>query len=254
MYTIQPKRGTFPAAGCNVWQDPTGRPARTPMTALTAEDADLVSRLRRGDAAAARELYQRHGSALLRFGLAMSNCRQTAEDIVHDTFIEILKHPVRFDPTRGSVIAYLFGIARHRMSRVARVALRGTEVRTDDPGEEAFDPALSGPESALVDTAQDVGEEIDRVRDIERVRTAVFDLPRVHREVIVLCDLEELSYATAAEILGCPIGTVRSRLSRARALLATRLEPLDPPEDEEAPAELGVDEVALSLSCRGSLT
>jgi RNA polymerase sigma-70 factor (ECF subfamily) len=224
------------------------------MTALTAEDADLVSRLRRGDAAAARELYQRHGSALLRFGLAMSNCRQTAEDIVHDTFIEILKHPVRFDPTRGPVIAYLFGIARHRMSRVARASLRGTEVRTDDPAEEAFDPATGAPASALLDGVPDAGEEIDRARDIERVRTAVFDLPHVHREVIVLCDLEELSYATAAEILGCPIGTVRSRLSRARALLATRLEPLDPPEEDETPTELGVDEVALSLSCRGSLT
>jgi len=224
------------------------------MTALTAEDADLVTRLRRGDATAARELYQRHGTALLRFGLAMSNCRQTAEDIVHDTFIEILKHPVRFDPTRGSVIAYLFGIARHRMSRVARVSFRGTEVRTDDPAEEGFDPAFSGPDSARLAAAPDAGDEIDRVRDIERVRSAVFDLPRVHREVIVLCDLEELSYATAAEILGCPIGTVRSRLNRARALLATRLEPLDPPEEDATPTGLGVDEAALSLSCRGSLT
>jgi RNA polymerase sigma-70 factor (ECF subfamily) len=224
------------------------------MIALTAEDADLVSRLRRGDAAAARELYQRHGGALLRFGLAMSNSRQTAEDIVHDTFVEILRHPVRFDPTRGSVIAYLFGIARHRMSRVARVSLRGTEVRTDDLGEEAFDPAVSGPDSTRFDQAQDAGDEIDRARDIDRVRAAVFDLPRVHREVIVLCDLEELSYATAAEILGCPIGTVRSRLSRARGLLAARLEPLDPPEEDETPTELGVDETALSLSCRGSLT
>jgi RNA polymerase sigma-70 factor, ECF subfamily len=227
------------------------------MTALTAEDAALVSRLHRGDAAAARELYQRHGAALLRFGLAMSNCRQTAEDIVHDTFVEILKHPVRFDPTRGSVIAYLFGIARHRMSRVARVSLRGTEVRIDDPGEEGFDPGSTALDSTLVDGTQDAGDEIDRARDIERVRSAVFDLPRAHREVIVLCDLEELSYATAAEILGCPIGTVRSRLSRARALLATRLGPLDPPEEpeeDETPTELGVDEVALSLSCRGSLT
>ena len=114
------------------------------MTALTAEDADLVTRLHRGDAAAARELYQRHGAALLRFGLAMSNCRQTAEDIVHDTFVEILKHPVRFDPTRGSVVAYLFGIARHRMSRVARVSLRDADVRGNDAGaEEAFEAAAS---------------------------------------------------------------------------------------------------------------
>jgi RNA polymerase sigma-70 factor (ECF subfamily) len=230
------------------------------MTALTAEDADLVSRLRRGDAAAARELYQRHGTALLRFGLAMSNCRQTAEDIVHDTFVEILKHPVRFDPTRGSVIAYLFGIARHRMSRVARVSLRDAGVRVHEPGkaEEGFDAGTGLPEVALQDESEDAGTKVDRFRDIERVRAAVLELPRAHREVVVLCDLEELSYATAAEILGCPIGTVRSRLSRARALLAARLEPLDPPDDEEAPSEtpseLGVDEVALSLSCRGSLT
>jgi RNA polymerase sigma-70 factor, ECF subfamily len=232
------------------------------MTALTAEDADLVSRLRRGDAAAARELYQRHGTALLRFGLAMSNCRQTAEDIVHDTFVEILKHPVRFDPTRGSVIAYLFGIARHRMSRVARVSLRDADVRVHESGtaEEGFDAATGLLEATLQDESEDAGTEIDRFRDIERVRAAVFELPRAHREVVVLCDLEELSYATAAEILGCPIGTVRSRLSRARALLAARLEPLDPPDDDEAPSEseapseLGVDEVALSLSCRGSLT
>jgi RNA polymerase sigma-70 factor (ECF subfamily) len=231
------------------------------MTALTAEDADLVSRLRRGDAAAARELYQRHGAALLRFGLAMCNSHQTAEDIVHDTFVEILRAPVRFDPSRGSVIGYLFGIARHRMGRVTRVSMRDAGQRLSDPtaGDDGFDIVTGLPESAAHEGANDAGDEIDRANDIERVRAAVFDLPRVHREVVVLCDLEELSYATAAEILSCPIGTVRSRLSRARALLATRLEPLDPPEDDEAPdpassEELGVDESALSLSCRGSLT
>jgi RNA polymerase sigma-70 factor (ECF subfamily) len=231
------------------------------MTALTAEDADLVSRLRRGDAAAARELYQRHGAALLRFGLAMCNSRPTAEDIVHDTFVEVLKSPMRFDPSRGSVIGYLFGIARHRMSRITRVSLRDAGLRLSDSAapDEGFDPVTGLPESAAHEGAHDAGDEIDRANDIERVRAAVFDLPRVHREVVVLCDLEELSYATAAEILGCPIGTVRSRLSRARALLATRLERPDPPEDDETPDtasrdELGVDDSALSLSCRGSLT
>lgn len=222
------------------------------MTALTAEDAELVARLRRGDASAARELYQRHGAALLRFGMAMSNSRQTAEDIVHDTFIEILKHPIRFDPSRGSVVAYLFGIARHRMSRIARISMR-------DSGKPL---ELSEHELVDLDDLTDAGDELDRVRDIERVRSAVFDLPRAHREVVALCDLEELPYATAAAILGCPIGTVRSRLSRARALLATRLAPteLASEDEEEEPAvsrpgeELGVDEAALSLSCRGSLT
>jgi RNA polymerase sigma-70 factor (ECF subfamily) len=231
------------------------------MTALTAEDADLVARLRRGDAAAARELYQRHGAALLRFGLAMSNCRQTAEDIVHDTFVEILRHPVRFDPSRGSVIGYLFGIARHRMSRVARVSMRNAGVPLSTITEDSFDSDTGLTEENLPDSLQDAGDSLDRANDIERVRAAVLELPRVHREVIALCDLEELSYATAASVLDCPIGTVRSRLSRARALLATRLQPPEPaaedddePEDDMAGEELGVDESALALSCRGSLT
>jgi len=234
------------------------------MTALTAEDAELVARLRRGDAAAARELYQRHGAALLRFGLAMSNCRQTAEDVVHDTFVEVLRHPTRFDPTRGSVIGYLFGIARHRMSRITRVTARDVGTPLAAPGEESLDADAALSDAFLASTVQDSAEEIDRVRDIERVRAAVFELPRVHREVIALCDLEELSYATVASILGCPIGTVRSRLSRARALLASRLKPVEAAIDEDEPEEtshadlageeLGVDEAALSLSCRGSLT
>lgn len=236
------------------------------MTALTADDAQLIARLRHGDAAAAHELYERHGAALLRFGMAMSNCRQTAEDIVHDTFVELLRHPTRFDPARGPVLAFLFGIARHRMARIARISVRDAEgyaelpETTDDESPREASQATSG---ALV--TEDTAEALDRLQNIERVRAAVSDLPRVHREVIALCDLEELPYATVATILGCPIGTVRSRLSRARALLATRLDlPEDPEDDEEhvapqdaaAPsaAPLDVDAAALTLSVRGSAT
>jgi RNA polymerase sigma-70 factor (ECF subfamily) len=239
------------------------------MPALTADDAQLVARLRHGDAGAARELYERHGAALLRFGMAMSNCRQTAEDIVHDTFVELLRHPSRFDPARGPVLAFLFGIARHRMARIARVALRDAVDGPADPPELLDDDSageLSGPgpvANALA--ADDTADALDRLQSIERVRAAVFDLPRVHREVIALCDLEELPYATVATILGCPIGTVRSRLSRARALLATRLDLPDESEDDderhalpasaaEPAAAIDVDAPALTLSVRGSAT
>ena len=229
------------------------------MTVLNADDAQLVARLRHGDAGAARELYERHGSALLRFGMAMSNSRQTAEDVVHDTFVELLKHPSRFVATRGPVIAFLFGIARHRMARIARVTSQSD--LHDDEGN-------PGSNLEADELADDTADTLDRMRNIERVRAAVFDLPRVHREVIALCDLEELPYATVATILACPIGTVRSRLSRGRALLATRLDLPDEPEDEERRAlpaadadpasdlasDLGVDDSALSLSVRGSVT
>jgi RNA polymerase sigma-70 factor (ECF subfamily) len=238
------------------------------MPALTADDAQLVARLRHGDVGAARELYERHGAALLRFGVAMSNCRQTAEDVVHDTFVELLRHPSRFDPTRGPVLAFLFGIARHRMARITRVAFRDADSTSDLP--ELLDDEgaseLSGPSPVTTALAvDDTADALDRLQSIERVRAAVFDLPRVHREVIALCDLEELPYATVATILGCPLGTVRSRLSRARALLATRLDLPDESEDDEerravpAPAAepasaIDVDASALTLSVRGSAT
>jgi RNA polymerase sigma-70 factor (ECF subfamily) len=249
------------------------------MTALTAEDARLVARLKRGDVAAARELYERHGSALLRFGMAMSNCRQTAEDLVHDTFLELLRQPSRFDPTRGSVQGYLFGIARHRLSRLARASLREADAGGSGPlgienagavgrdGDSWAPVEGSGPVgrdgasgASLVHAAdEDTGEALDRARNVELVRAAVFDLPRVHREVIALCDLEELPYASVASILGCPIGTVRSRLSRARALLATRLDVPDEPEDDErrdtsSGDALDMEAASLGLSCRGTLT
>jgi RNA polymerase sigma-70 factor (ECF subfamily) len=204
------------------------------MTALTAEDAELLTRLRRGDAAAARELYQRHGAALLRFGLAMSNCRQTAEDIVHDTFVEILRHPVRFDPARGSVIAYLFGIARHRMSRIARISMRDAGAPLVAQEDLLVDPDTGLLDEGAVDAFEDAGDEIDRERDIERVRTAVFDLPRVHREVIALCDLEELPYATVASILDCPVGTVKTHILRAKQKLKASLAAWAPDTDEAA--------------------
>ncbi|HVY82951.1 MAG TPA: RNA polymerase sigma factor [Steroidobacteraceae bacterium] len=244
--------GTFAAARGNTEHELS--PGTPPsMSALTADDAQLVARLRHGDAGAARELYERHGAALLRFGMAMSNSRQTAEDLVHDTFVELLRHPSRFDPARGPVLAFLLGIARHRLARIARATLRDAEVAPESPAPTDDDAAeaLTGqsPVTAAL-AAEDTADTLDRLQRIERVRAAVSDLPRVHREVIALCDLEELPYATVATILGCPIGTVRSRLSRARALLATRLEVSDESEDDEARRSVP----ALSLSVRGSAT
>ncbi len=236
------------------------------MTALTADDANLVARLRHGDATAARELYERHGSALLRFGMTMSNSRQTAEDVVHDTFVELLRHPSRFDPARGPVIAFLLGIARHRLARIVRASMRDVDVNGEAEGTEDDNRTDIVPEPLLTSVAvEDTADTLDRIQSIERVRAAVFDLPRIHREVIALCDLEELPYATVATILGCPIGTVRSRLSRARALLATRLDAADDAEDDDERAALpepgqadeapmDVSTPALTLSARGSVT
>lgn len=179
------------------------------------EDAEYVAQLVAGDGGALRPLYERHGRALLRFSAAMCRSRQSAEDMVHDTFVELMREPANFDPAQGSVFAYLCGVLRHRISHHFRQQKRW--VALDDDGEAP----------AQVHDAPGPAEEIARNELTAAFRRAMLELPLPHREVIALCDLEELPYTTVASILDCPVGTVRSRLHRARALLTIRLVSLE---------------------------
>jgi RNA polymerase sigma factor (sigma-70 family) len=177
------------------------------MIDRASDDDALVAALRRGDAAAARIVYERHGAAVHRFARAMTRTRSLAEDIVHDTFVQFLARPDRFDSERGPLIAWLLGIARIRLRRVQAASAAS---------DAADAPTVEEVGASLEDTAA-------HAEVIDRVRSAILALPLRHREVITLCDLQELPYAIVADVLDCPVGTVRSRLHRARALLAIRL-------------------------------
>jgi RNA polymerase sigma factor (sigma-70 family) len=178
------------------------------MTDGASDDDGLVAAVRLGDAGAARVVYQRHGAAVLRFARAMTRTRALAEDIVHDTFVQFLARPDRYDSERGPLVAYLLGIARMRVRR---------ELQSTPASSGAADaPALEEAGASLEDAAA-------QAEVIDRVRSAILALPLRHREVITLCDLQELPYTIVADVLDCPVGTVRSRLHRARALLAIRL-------------------------------
>lgn len=206
------------------------------MTDCEADDLRLVQELCQGEPAAARLLYQRHGAALLRFGLAMTRSRHTAEDMVHDTFVEFLRAPHAFNPARGSVAAFLYGIARHQVSRSVRRADHAL------PGDDPLQALAAAPDGLI-----GVDEQIDIERRVDRVRRAVLDLPLAHREVVALCDLAELPYATVAAILDCPIGTVRSRLHRARSMLAACLDPI-------RETAVAVESSDVQFACRGPST
>ena len=121
-----------------------------------------------------------------------------------------------FDSARGSVSAFLMGVARNHVLR--RLRRERFYVAIED---EPSDPTLTKT-SQTSDTPLD---DLSRTEMIESVRKSVLALPERYREVVVLCDLQEMSYAEAAEILGCAVGTVRSRLHRARALLIEKLRP-----------------------------
>lgn len=171
-------------------------------------DEQLAAAVHHGDVTAARLIYERYGPAVLRFARAMTRTRASAEDVVHDTIVQFLSRPNGYDSARGPLIAYLLGIARIRIRRLLR----------DTPA--ASETASRSAEPASADSLED---EASRRELVDRVRAAVLALPLQHREVITLCDLQELPYAVVAEVLDCPLGTIRSRLHRARVLLAIRL-------------------------------
>jgi RNA polymerase sigma-70 factor (ECF subfamily) len=181
-------------------------------------DDVLLRRAARGDEEAFTFLYRRHQAALHRFSLRMTGSTWGAEEIVQDVFMILLREPKKYDAERGPLGAFLYGIARNRvmkyLERIPReVSLE--EKNEDGTGigiilQDAFTPALWA-------------EKRERM---EQVRAAVLDLPAEFRETVVLCELEELSYEEAAQMIGCPIGTIRSRLHRGRALLLAKLEML----------------------------
>jgi RNA polymerase sigma-70 factor (ECF subfamily) len=193
-------------------------------------DDELILRIRSGDEDAFLGLYRRRQAAIYRFILHISGSATVAEDITQEVFLTVLREECGYDPDRGTLSGYLFGIAR---KLVLRHLERG---RVDVPLEvDAEDESL--PELAAV---QDPLGDLTHRERLEALRRAVATLPRRYREVVVLCDLEEVDYADAAAALGCPIGTVRSRLHRARALLLEKLnrERLSPAVKELKPARI----------------
>jgi RNA polymerase sigma-70 factor (ECF subfamily) len=179
----------------------------------TETDDELLLRLRGGDEAAFVALYRRRQGAIYRFAMHMSGSATTAEDITQDVFLALLRQECGYDPERGTLSGYLFGIAR-------KLVLRNLERGRADVALENEADDAAGLELAVID---DPLIDLTRREGIEALRRAVMALPRRYREVVLLCDLEELDYADAALVLRCPIGTVRSRMHRARALLFEKL-------------------------------
>lgn len=177
------------------------------------DDAALLGRARTGDEAAFAQLFARHQRQLFRYASYMGG-RDAADDIVQDTFLAVLRQKGRADAPTGSIIGYLIGIARH-------LIMKRRAQRWSDP-EEAADVPADEP-SAF--------DRLVTIESVETLRAAVHSLPPPYREAIVLCELDDLDYATAATMMQCPVGTVRSRLHRARALLGAKLMATRPAED-----------------------
>jgi RNA polymerase sigma-70 factor (ECF subfamily) len=182
------------------------------------QDEVLLKRSAKGDEEAFTVLYRRHAGVLYRFALRMTGSDWGAEEIVQDVFMTLARDPGKYDVARGSLPAFLFGIARNKvMKHNERLPREISLVERQEDG--------SGGGITLRDSFTPAMWTEQRER-LEKVRAAVMELPIEFRETVVLCELEELSYEQAAQLLDCPIGTIRSRLHRGRALLLAKLEML----------------------------
>jgi len=176
-------------------------------------DDDLLRLISKGNEAAFVEFYRKHQTSVYRFALHMSGKTEIAEEVTQDVFMTVMSVAKQYDAQRGSAAAYLHGIARNFVLRC---------LERERPYVTILDDAENQRSDALAD-AQDVLSELARNERIESLRRAVLALPPAYREVVVLCDLNEMDYAEAAAALGCAIGTIRSRLHRARALLMEKM-------------------------------
>jgi RNA polymerase sigma-70 factor (ECF subfamily) len=188
------------------WSQADNRPAQE------QSDEDLIHGVAAGDESAFLIIYRRRQSAIFRYAVHLSGDHDIAADVVQETFLCLLRQSQRLDASRGTVLAWLFAVARNQVMKQMTARRRH----------------LSLEESVSEEPAADVDllEELARGQIAGKVREAVPKLPAVYREVLILCDLQGLAYETVAGIIDCPVGTVRSRLHRARSLLANKIRPL----------------------------
>ena len=181
-----------------------------------AAEAELLLKAARGDEAAFLLLYERHRTPVFRFTCRMLGSAEQAEDVTQECFLSILRRPEAFQAERASLRTYLCAIARHLAFKQLRK--RGQETVMEDPPVDVADPR-PGPRP---------GDPLQCVLDEEAagaVREAVEALPPLQREAVVLFEYQEMSLAEIASTCEVDVGTVKSRLHRARERLRRSLAP-----------------------------
>jgi len=178
-----------------------------PLEAQT--DVDLLRHMASGEERAFTALYRRRHGSVYRYALHMSGKPELAEEVTQEVFMALIRDPGQYDAARGELSAYLYGIARNM-------------VRKSLMRERTYVIALDEPYDGVADDADILGD-LTRQERVEALRQAVLALPANYREAVVLCDLHEMDYAQASGVLGVPLGTVRSRLHRGRALLIEKM-------------------------------
>ncbi len=182
------------------------------MTGTT--DYELLQQMKTGDEEAFVALYRRRQASVYRFALRMCGSEAIAEDVTQEVFMVLMREAEKFDARRAQLTTWLMGIARNQVLKHLERERRWVAFSSDNDGDDQMDFVFQG---------ADPFAAFAHKLTVEKVRQAVLTLPPHYREVVVLCELQEMSYAETADVLGCAIGTVRSRLHRGKALLCETL-------------------------------
>lgn len=164
---------------------------------------------RRDDSDRFERLYRRHADAVFRFCLRRTGDWTLADDIRSDVFYEAWRRRHDVDLETRAALPWLYGVAANIMRNHARSVRRHDAAMRRVPWDHAE-----------ADVTEDIAERLDASERARMARDLVSCLPAGERDVVILCLAEDLTYSAAANVLGLPVGTVRSRLSRARARLS----------------------------------
>lgn len=187
----------------------------TMMTDAATLDLELLRQLRAGSAAAFQALYRRHQGPLYRFALLRCGSADTTADVVQEVFLGLLAGSFDYDPLRGQLQNFLFGVARNVVLKLESQRGRTASLPQHEDDEAEWDLEDDGSAEPL---QRMLGNE-----QAEQVRQALAKLPPHYRDAVILYEMHDMSYLEIADICHVDIGTVRSRLSRGRAALAKKL-------------------------------
>lgn len=180
-----------------------------PGASARGDEAVLLDRIAAGDADALALVYRRESGAVYRYALALAGDEASALDAVHEAFAQLLRGPQAYEAGRGTLGAYLAGMARHQLLSQWRDARRHVDL--DEADEDGGAPAPAS------DTA------LDSAQRQTQLWAAIRRLSWPQREALVLVDLQERRYEDAAAIAGISVDVLRTRLHRARQRLADLL-------------------------------
>ena len=201
---------------------------QTATNRASESDEELMARFQSGDTAAMEALFGRYQKPLFNFFFRMVARRETAEDLVQDTFIKVCRFGHTFSGSEAKFTTWLYSVAGNQCRDHLRHASRRPETSMVEMGEMEEDFL----ENHVTDQTSQAGsssveEHVLRMELQSMLKQAVQTLPEKERTAIVLREYQGLEYKEIAEVLGCPIGSVKVLIFRARQRLRDRLREME---------------------------